>query len=86
MVNITVSLPDTVAQQYYNASVKLADQLKEISDSPPDAQTLMRFMLSGFSSDDIAKYFDMALRNLVGAPIPNEGELWVFPTQFDEAP
>lgn len=86
MVNITVSLPDAIAQQYYNASEKISDQLKGLVDSPPDAQTLMRFMLAGFSSDDIARHFDFALRNLVGAPIPGEDEVWVFPPQFDDAP
>lgn len=86
MVNITVSLPDAIAQQYYNASEKISDQLKGLVDSPPDAQTLMRFTLSGFGADEIAKRFDLALRNLVGAPMPDEGEAWVFSRQFDDAP
>ena len=53
MMHITVALPDEVAQQYYNASEKL-DKALQIGTTP-DAQTLMRFMLAGFSADDIAE-------------------------------
>lgn len=85
MVNITVSLPDSVAQEYYTAAEKLSDHLAAIGQAP-DAPTLMRFMLASFDSEDISKSFDLTLRNMVGAPMPDEPEVWVFPKRFDDAP
>ena len=84
MMHITVALPDDVAQQYYTASEKL-DQALQLGTAP-DAQTLMRFMLAGFTSDDIAAHFDRALRNLTGAPMPDETDTWVFSPEFENAP
>ena len=84
MMHITVALPDEVAQQYYNASEKLEKALQ--LGSAPDAQTLMRFMLAGFSADDIAEHFDRALRNITGAPMPDETDTWVFSPGFENAP
>jgi hypothetical protein len=84
MMHITVALPDEVAQEYYNASEKLKTALK--LDIPPDAQTLMRFMLAGFAAPDIAAHFDRALRNLTGAPMPDETDTWVFSPGFETAP
>jgi hypothetical protein len=52
----------------------------------PDAQTLMRFMLAGFTADDIATHFDRALRNITGAPMPDETDTWVFSPGFENAP
>jgi len=83
MMHITVALPDDVAQEYYNASEKLKEVLEV---GQPDAQTLMRFMLAGFSSDDIAAHFDRALRNITGAPMPDETDTWVFSPGFENAP
>lgn len=83
MMHITVALPDEVAQEYYNASEKLKEVLEV---GQPDAQTLMRFMLAGFSSDDIAAHFDRALRNITGAPMPEETDTWVFSPGFENAP
>ena len=83
MMHITVALPDDVAQEYYNASEKLKEVLEV---GQPDAQTLMRFMLAGFSSDDIAAHFDRALRNITGAPMPEETDTWVFSPGFENAP
>lgn len=85
MMHITVALPDDVAQEYYTASERLADVLKDASPAP-NAQTLMRFMLAGFTSQDIAADFDRALRNLTGAPIPDESDTWVFSPEFESAP
>jgi hypothetical protein len=82
MMHITVALPDDVAQEYYNASEKLKEVLEV---GQPDAQTLMRFMLAGFSSDDIAAHFDRALRNITGAPMPHETDTWVFSPGFENA-
>jgi hypothetical protein len=84
MMHITVALPDDVAQQYYNASEKLADALQ--AGAAPDAQTLMRFMLAGFDAHDIAAHFDRALRNITGAPMPDETDTWVFSPGFENAP
>ena len=84
MMHITVALPDEVAQQYYNASEKLEKALQ--LGTTPDAQTLMRFMLAGFSADDIAEHFDRALRNITGAPMPDETDTWVFSPGFENAP
>jgi hypothetical protein len=85
MMHITVALPDDVAQEYYTASEKLAEVFKEVSPAP-NAQTLMRFMLAGFTSQDIAAHFDRALRNITGAPIPDESDTWVFSPEFETAP
>ncbi len=85
MMHITVALPDEVAQQYYNASEKLEKAL-QLGTTTPDAQTLMRFMLAGFSADDIAEHFDRALRNITGAPMPDETDTWVFSPGFENAP
>jgi len=84
MMHITVALPDEVAQQYYTASEKLEKALQ--LGITPDAQTLMRFMLAGFSADDIAEHFDRALRNITGAPMPDETDTWVFSPGFENAP
>jgi hypothetical protein len=84
MMHITVALPDDVAQEYYNASEKLKEVLE--ADQSPDAQTLMRFMLAGFTAHDIAAHFDRALRNLTGAPIPDETDTWVFSPEFENVP
>jgi hypothetical protein len=77
MMHITVALPDEVAQRYYTASEKL-DQALQLG-TKPDPQTLMRFMLAGFSADDIAEHFD-------GAPMPDETDTWVFSPGFEDAP
>ena len=84
MIHITVALPDAVAQHYYNASEKLSEEL-QVSNAPT-AQTLMRFMLAGFESEDIAEHFDRALRNITGAPIPDETDTYVFSAEFENAP
>jgi hypothetical protein len=84
MMHITVALPDEVAQEYYTASEKLADVLKDVSPAP-NAQTLMRFMLAGFTAHDIAAHFDRALRNVTGAPMPDETDTWVFSPGFESA-
>jgi hypothetical protein len=84
MMHITVALPDEVAQRYYTASEKL-DQALQLG-TKPDPQTLMRFMLAGFSADDIAEHFDRALRNITGAPMPDETDTWVFSPGFEDAP
>ena len=84
MMHITVALPDEVAQQYYNASEKLDKALQ--LGTTPDAQTLMRFMLAGFTSDDITAHFDKVLRNITGAPMPNETDTWVFSPGFENTP
>ena len=83
MMHITVALPDDVAQEYYNASEKLKEVLEV---GQPDAQTLMRFMLAGFTAHDIAAHFDRALRNITGAPMPEETDTWVFSPGFENAP
>jgi len=84
MMHITVALPDDVAQEYYTASEKLKEFLELVQ--PPDAQTLMRFMLAGFTSDDITAHFDKVLRNITGAPMPNETDTWVFSPGFENTP
>jgi len=83
MMHITVALPDDVAQEYYNASEKLKEVLEV---GQPDPQTLMRFMLAGFDAHDIAAHFDRALRNITGAPMPDETDTWVFSPGFENAP
>lgn len=80
MIHITVSLPDQVAQQYYEASEKLADYL---GDPAPNAQTLMRCMLAGFTADEVATHFDTSLRNITGAPMPGETDTYVFSPEFE---
>ena len=83
MMHITVALPDDVAQEYYNASEKLKEVLEV---GQPDPQTLMRFMLAGFTAHDIAAHFDRALRNITGAPMPDETDTYVFSPGFENAP
>jgi hypothetical protein len=83
MMHITVALPDDVAQEYYNASEKLKEVLEV---GQPDPQTLMRFMLAGFTAHDIAAHFDRALRNITGAPMPEETDTWGFSPGFENAP
>ncbi|HEY0256150.1 MAG TPA: hypothetical protein VGC39_01810 [Candidatus Methylacidiphilales bacterium] len=85
MMHITVALPDEAAQQYYRASEKLAEQLKDTGSQPPTAQVLMRFMLTAFSEEDITRHFDRALRNITGAPMPDEADLYVFSPDFAAA-
>lgn len=82
MMHITVALPDEAAQQYYRAAERLAEQLKDTGCQPPSAQILMRFMLCGFTDEAIARHFDLALRNITGAPMPDEADLYVFSPEF----
>ena len=84
MLHITVALPDDVAQEYYNASQKLADYLG--GEPRPSPQTLMRLILAGFTADDVTEQFDRALRNLTGAPIPDESDTYVFAPEFENIP
>ena len=85
MTHITVALPDDVAKIYYEAAQKLADHLADLGPTP-NAQTLMRFVLASYTPDEIAAQFDMALRNLVGAPVPDEADVYVFAQEFDNVP
>jgi hypothetical protein len=82
MTHITVPLPDDVAKTYYEAAQKLSDHLAEIGQSP-SPQTLMRFVLASYTADEIASQFDLALRNFVGAPIPDEPDVCVFSPEFE---
>ncbi len=41
---------------------------------------------AGISADDIAEHFDRALRNITGAPMPDETDTWVFSPGFENAP
>jgi len=84
MIHITVALPDEVAQHYYTASEKLSDHLQV--ENAPTAQTLMRFMLAGFTAEDITEHFDRCLRNITGAPMPDETDTYVFAPEFENAP
>ncbi len=84
MMHITVALPDDLAQEYYNASEKLKEVLE--MPQPPDPQTLMRLILAGFTAHDIAAHFDRALRNITGAPMPDESDTWVFSSGFEHVP
>ena len=84
MLHITVALPDNVAQEYYNASQQLADYLG--GEPRPTPQTLMRLILAGFTADDVTEQFDRALRNLTGAPIPDEIDTYVFAPEFENIP
>jgi hypothetical protein len=84
MLHITVALPDDVAQEYYNASQKLADYLG--GEPRPSAQTLMRLILAGFTADDVTEQFDRALLNLTGAPVPDESDTYVFAPEFENIP
>jgi hypothetical protein len=84
VIHITVALPDEVAQHYYTASEKLAEALEV--PAAPTAQTLMRFMLAGFTAEDIAQHFDRTLRNITGAPMPDETDTYVFSPEFENVP
>ena len=83
MIHVTVALPDEVAQHYYTASEKLAEHLQSPT---PSAQTLMRFMLASFDADDVAAHFDRVIRNVTGAPMPDETNTYVFSPEFDNVP
>ena len=85
MTYITIPLPDAVMQQYEAAARQLAEYLGP-DIPPPNASTLMRFVLSGKTTEEIVWEFDYALRTITGAPVPNEPERWIFPAEFDSAP
>lgn len=85
MTHITIALPDAVAQQYYAAAEKLSSHLAVLGQTP-DAQTLMRFTLASYDANDIAEAFDRTLRNMVGAPMPDEPDVWVFSPEFEHVP
>jgi hypothetical protein len=84
MTFMTVEMPKDVAQEYYNASEKLRTALN--LEKPPTAQMLMRFMLAGFTSNDVADHYTRALRNITGAPMPDEPDVYVFAPGFEDAP
>jgi hypothetical protein len=46
----------------------------------------MRVMLASFDADDVAEHFDRVLRNISGAPMPDETDTYVFSSEFDTAP
>lgn len=85
MTHITISLPDAVAQQYYAAAEKLSSHLAILGQTP-DAQTLMRFTLASYDAGDITEAFDRTLRNMVGAPVPDEPDVWRFSPEFEQVP
>ena len=80
MTYITIPLPDNVMQQYEEASRQLTEYLGP-GAAAPDPSTLMRFVLSSKTTQDLVWEFDYALRNLTGAPIPNEPERWIMPPE-----
>ena len=46
----------------------------------------MRVMLASFDADDVAEHFDRVLRNISGAPMPDETDTYVFSPEFDTVP
>ena len=61
MITLNVSLPETVAAEYYQA----ADELNQrFGDTTPkiEAKSLIAFTLSRYDARDICAQFDLALR------------------------
>jgi hypothetical protein len=46
----------------------------------------MRVMLASFNADEVAEHFDRVLRNISGAPMPDEADTYVFSPEFDTVP
>ncbi|SDT90716.1 hypothetical protein SAMN05444156_0626 [Verrucomicrobium sp. GAS474] len=68
---ITLPIPDDVAREYFVAAEKLTTHLAPLGRSP-DARTLMVMALSSMTAEEMVGHFDLALRSIVGVPIPSE--------------
>jgi hypothetical protein len=64
MTNLTISVSDEVAREYYLAAEKLAEHYSELGKTP-DARTLMNFTLGSMTADDIARNFDWTLQGML---------------------
>jgi hypothetical protein len=53
---------------------------------PSSSMLITHTTHAGISADDIAEHFDRALRNITGAPMPDETDTWVFSPGFENAP
>lgn len=70
MITLNVSLPETVAAEYYQA----ADELNQrFGDTTPkiEAKSLIVFTLSRYDTRDICAQFDLALRVVRGEETPS---------------
>jgi len=76
---MTLPLPDDVAREYFLAADKLSTHLAPLGRSP-DARTLMVMVLSSMSAEEMVAHFDLALRSIVGTPIP-AGPEWDLPVE-----
>ena len=85
MLNLTLSLPETVAAEFFSA----ADQLNgRFTGASPkiDAKSLMAFALARHESTDICAQFDLALRLVQGAAEPPFNPVLTEPFGRDSRP
>ena len=69
MVQITLSLPNAVAAEFYTAANLLNDQFGPMKPAL-NANALMAFALARFESRDVCAQFDVTMRAITGQEVP----------------
>ncbi len=69
MITLSVTVPESVAAEYYEAADRL-NQLLGTKDVPVQAKGLMAFVLARYDAGEVAGQFDLALRAVRGIDVP----------------
>lgn len=69
MISLNITLPETVAAEYFQAADELNQRFGETKPKI-EAKSLMAFALARFDSKDVCGQFDLALRVVTAAQEP----------------
>lgn len=69
MLTLSVTLPEAVAAEFFEAAEKINSQHSRMNP-PMDARILMAFALARNDADDLCAQFDLALRAVRGIDVP----------------
>lgn len=69
MISLNITMPETVAAEYYQAADELNQRFGETKPRI-EAKTLMAFVLTRYDAKDVCGQFDLALRVVSAAEPP----------------
>ncbi len=69
MITLNITLPETVAAEYFQAADELNQRFGETKPKI-EAKSLMAFALSRYDAKDVCSQFDLALRIVTAAEPP----------------
>lgn len=69
MITLSVTVPTSVAAQFFDAAEQLNDHFKGLSPQI-EAHTLMAFVLARHDSHDLCAQFELALRAVRSIDVP----------------